>query len=280
VQFAYDAFEDGWFMEATATWAEDEVFDDINDNVQYLRSGPLRRPRIPLDKFGGLHHYGDWIFFRYLTERFPDGVGMPVVVRQMWQRADGSAGARDMYSMQAVRAILVSRGTSFERTFARFADASRRPAEVYAEGADNGYPRAPLAGSRNLGPRESSGWLARVLDHQSSATLRFVPRGLTGAAWRLRVNVDLAARFRGSLAVVTEHPVGQPAVTSLMTLDRTGAGVTRVPFVDGQVASVEVTLVNASTRSRCWVSQFSAYSCFGVPRDDNLTQRIRATVVR
>ncbi len=73
VQFAYDAFEDSWFMEATATWAEDEIFDDINDNLQYLRRGPLRRPQVPLDKFelGGLHQYGDWIFFRYLTEQFP-----------------------------------------------------------------------------------------------------------------------------------------------------------------------------------------------------------------
>ena len=51
VQFAYDAFEDGWFMEATATWAEDEVFDGVDDNVQYLPAGPLGRPRVPLDKF-------------------------------------------------------------------------------------------------------------------------------------------------------------------------------------------------------------------------------------
>ena len=44
VQFAYDFFEDGWFMEATATWAEDELYDDVNDNVQYLPIGPLGRP--------------------------------------------------------------------------------------------------------------------------------------------------------------------------------------------------------------------------------------------
>ena len=41
VQFAYDFFEDGWFMEATATWAEDELFDTVNDNVNYLPIGQL-----------------------------------------------------------------------------------------------------------------------------------------------------------------------------------------------------------------------------------------------
>ena len=91
VQFAYDAFEDAWFMEATATWAEDEVYPDINDNLQYLRHGPLGRPGVPLDRFalGGLHHYGAWVFFRYLAEQFPAPVGMSTLIRQMW-----SAGRR------------------------------------------------------------------------------------------------------------------------------------------------------------------------------------------
>ena len=103
VQYAYDAFEDGWFMEATATWAEDELFDNVDDNVQYLPSGPLGKPRVPLDLSTTPHWYGDWIFFRYLTERFPTEVGgMPSLVRDMWQRADAIPGAGDEYSLQAV----------------------------------------------------------------------------------------------------------------------------------------------------------------------------------
>ncbi len=279
VQFAYDAFEDSWFMEATATWAEDEIFNDINDNLQYLRRGPLGRPHVPLDKFelGGTHQYGTWIFFRYLTEQFPDGVGMPTLVRQMWQRADGSAGGPDMYSMQAIRAVLAARGSSFAGRFARFAEANRRPAEAYDEGAENSYPRAPLSGSRTLEPGESSGWIARELDHQSSATIRFTP---TGATSRLRVNLDLAHRSRGSMALVTSYLGDQALPTSSVSLNRLGVGSISVPFVVGEVSRVEVTLVNASTRTRCFVSPASPYSCFGVPRDDNLTQRVRAVAVR
>ena len=58
-------------MEATATWAEDELYDGVNDNVQYLRSGPMSLPHKSLDQFFQFYHYGAWIFFRYLTERFP-----------------------------------------------------------------------------------------------------------------------------------------------------------------------------------------------------------------
>jgi hypothetical protein len=282
VQFAYDALEDGWFMEATATWAEDEVFDDVNDNVQYLRHGPLHRPRVPLDKFEnfGLHQYGDWIFFRYLTEQLPAGLGMPAVVRHMWERADGSRGARDMYSNQAIRKTLEAHGLSYARTFARFADANRRPEDAYDEGAANQYPRAPLSGSRSLGPREATGWFTRGLDHQSSTTLRFSPSRLSARDWRLRVKVNLSDRFRGSLALVTSYPVGQSPETSFISLDRSGAGAIGVPFSSDAVRRVEVTLVNASVRTRCWVRGSSPYSCFGVPRDDNLTERVRAAVVR
>ena len=61
VQFAYDAYEDRWMMEATAVWMEDEVYDNINDNYGYLSYGPLGVPGVPLDKGGsGLHQYGAW----------------------------------------------------------------------------------------------------------------------------------------------------------------------------------------------------------------------------
>lgn len=277
VQFAYDAFEDGWFMEATATWAEDELFTDINDNLQYLIHGPLHRPQVPLDKFeaGGLHQYGDWIFFRYLTEKIPAGAAL---IRQMWQRADGSAGAQDMYSLQAIRSTLAAHGQSFGRWFARFADANRRPAVEYAEGADNGYPVAPLGGSFALAPGTSSGWIARQVNHLGSTTLRFTPTGLLPASL-LRVNVDLPDTSRGSLAMVTSY-AGSVVTPELVSLNRFGAGSLTVPLLGGDVSRVEVTLVNASARTRCWARASSPFSCFGIPRDDNLTQRVRVTSIR
>ena len=49
IQFAYDVYEDLWFMEGTATWVEDEVYDKINDNYQFLSDSPIRYPRRSVD---------------------------------------------------------------------------------------------------------------------------------------------------------------------------------------------------------------------------------------
>ena len=76
IQIGYDKYESNWMIEATATWSEDEVYDDINDNRNYMPDW-FRFPQYPLDAgtFASdniydpdLHKYGSWIFFRYLSE--------------------------------------------------------------------------------------------------------------------------------------------------------------------------------------------------------------------
>ena len=83
VQFGYDAYEDGWILESTATWVEDELFDKVNDNRFYLADSPLSRPSKSLDRFGGLYHYGAWIWWRFLTEAYParGTSGLPLIMR-------------------------------------------------------------------------------------------------------------------------------------------------------------------------------------------------------
>ena len=58
---------------------EDEVYDDVNDNYQYLPASPLGRPDVPFDlaisdfsspSYG--FQYGAFVFFRYLTEQLSD----------------------------------------------------------------------------------------------------------------------------------------------------------------------------------------------------------------
>ena len=95
VQAAYDWFEDAWFMESTAAWMEDEVYTDINDNLQYLTSSPLRHPEVPLD-FGNtddFYLYGAWIWWRFLSEYLGD-TGSPT--RRSFARPGSSrTGARE-----------------------------------------------------------------------------------------------------------------------------------------------------------------------------------------
>ncbi len=37
LQFGYDAFQDAWFAESTATWMEDQVYPHIDDYLRYVR---------------------------------------------------------------------------------------------------------------------------------------------------------------------------------------------------------------------------------------------------
>ncbi|WP_121253671.1 MXAN_6640 family putative metalloprotease [Nocardioides ferulae] len=277
VQFAYDYYEDRWLMEATATWAEDEVYDDVDDSVQYLDAGPLGRPDVPLDYVGEGHQYGDWIFFRYLTENVitTESGGLPVLVRDIWERADGSAAAAhgDEYSLQAVQNALEARGPSFGSTFLRFADANRRPWLTYEEGAVNDYPAAPDGRFRKSGK-----WYTTKLNHLTSASDYWEPQK---GSKRLKVIVDLAPTSRGSWAMVSAYDKsgGEPRWW-MIDLNRDGDGSKTVPF-NKSISLVDVTLVNASTRvalDTCGGD--SPYTCGGGSRDDRLVAKVRAVSLR
>ena len=282
VQFAYDAFEDRWFMEATATWAEDELFDGVDDNLQYLVNSPLTRPDRALDTFDDTGaQYGEWIFFRFLTEALPVASGgMPTLVRDMWKRADGAAGGPGDYSTQAVARILQERGTSLPLAFGVFAAANRLPALNYEEGRANHYPSVKPAGSFPLSKtKKDSGWKVARLAHLSSATARFVPgAGLTAKAWKLKVALNLPAANTGPVAVITVvKKSGLPQV-QVVPLNAAGDATKKVAFGSAQVKYVEVTLANASARYTCWIG--GSYSCQGTPLHDVSDLKIRATAVK
>ncbi|UAL30486.1 hypothetical protein K8W59_02875 [Nocardioides rotundus] len=285
VQFAYDSQEDGWLMEATATWAEDEVYDAVNDNRQYLPYGQLMRPGIPLDKFSSSEgtHYGNWIFFRYLTERFPAEVGgLPVVVREIWEKVSAETGDPDMYSLQGVIDALSERGQTLRGFYAAFADANRRPAKVYEEGA--AYPvRAPAKAFRLTSGTRSSGWRYTTQKHLTSSAIRFTPgSGTTQSDWALRINLDLVAPTYGSSVRVTSYKKNGSISTTAIPMAADGTATRVFNFSSGSVKYVELVYVNGSARTRCWVSQTydPHYSCFGDPQVDAAKQRYRATAFR
>ncbi|MGB0101801.1 MAG: MXAN_6640 family putative metalloprotease, partial [Nocardioides sp.] len=280
VQFAYDYYEDPWFMEATATWAEDELFDGVDDNVQYLAESPLTQPATSMDRSTGLRVYGDWIFFRFLSERFTDKVGgMPTVVRDIWRRADGATGGRDDYSIEAVANELASRRSSIRTIWARFAAANQRPAVSYDEGRANRYPSAGTAGGTTLTGKKRSATLTRRVDHLSAKTIRFKRKPGMDAR-KLRLAFDLPPTRRGSGAVATVYRKNASPTTTVLTTSLKGDGdtVARVAF-GRRVKRVEVTMANAGIDYRsCWGG--SAWSCQGRPVDDNLRMQVRGKALR
>jgi hypothetical protein len=281
VQFAYDYYEDAWFMEATATWAEDELYDGVDDNLQYLAQSPLSSPQKSMDRFdsGGVQQYGDWIFFRYLTEHHPAAQGgLPTIIRKIWERADSAPGGADNYSVQAIAHELTARGTSLRSVFASFADANLRPGLSYEEGAANHYPAARPAGRTTLGSgHRDSGVMSRSVDHLASATFR-INRGSL-AARRLKVQVNLPPTSRGSAAVITVHRTSGKPLTSTLQLSSQGDATRSLSFGSG-VRYVEVTLVNASIRYNCGVAPNAGFSCEGRSKDDDQRMAVRARAIR
>lgn len=285
VQFAYDAAEDGWLMEATATWAEDELYDNVNDNLQYLRDGQLGQPFNSLDRFSNtsLIQYGNWIFFRYLTERFPTKVGaMPSLVRDIWARADSTVPANDLPSIEAVKAALSSRGARFPDEFARFSAINRFSQKLYSEGAANRYPQSPTAYSARLRPNRFTAWTPVRAEafpglHLSSVSAVAVPVKVKGTA-KLLVQVKLGAASHSPRAVVDQVTPGGRHILRFVRISSSGLGAVKVPFANTKTRQVMVTMVNAGTSYHCW--QGTVFSCQGISRDDNQRASFRFTVTR
>ena len=104
IQFGYDALEPaGWRWEATATWIEDEAYDEVNDNVGYLRDYFGDPDRCLSNRQG----YSDWIFLRYLSEHY----GGQATVRRIWEQAVFSNG------FTAIAGALSPLGTTIPEVF-------------------------------------------------------------------------------------------------------------------------------------------------------------------
>ena len=147
VQFGLDVNEDRWFLESTATWMEEQVADDVNDNRQYLPSGQLGRRNVPLDHVAAdLSVYGNWIFFQFLAQRY--GVD---AVRQVWQLADAGPGRPQRLLGAGRCAVSWRAGTTRSPTvYAAFALANLAPHRAYDEGS--AYRPAAVDAVARLGP--------------------------------------------------------------------------------------------------------------------------------
>lgn len=268
VQFSYDYLEDTWLMEGTAAWIEDEVFDDVNDNRQFLNASPLSRSTIPLDVSFAPYHYGAWIFWRYLSERFD-----PALVREVWEQADGARG-EGLYSLAATRAALSARGLSFGAVFAGFTAVNRMPATGYGEGTT--YPLAPASRTWTLrATGASTGWRSQSLEHLTSRSFRFRTAGAMSG--RLRLDLLLPPRSTGSEARLLVYR--RSGGVSVRSLPAGAGGKTTVRVRVRDAVRFELVLANASTRiAGCGIFS-TPFSCSGKPLDDGRRYGFRATLV-
>jgi hypothetical protein len=139
LQFGYDAYQDAWLAESSATWMEDEVYDRINDYLRYVRRW-VHRYETPLTA-SSIKEYGSAVWEKWLAHRYG-----PAVVRQIWGRAIHTKPGG--FSVAAANtAVEAAGGSDFSRDFARFARdlAEWRTDSVFSEG--DSYPDMPRQGS-------------------------------------------------------------------------------------------------------------------------------------
>lgn len=116
IQFGYDGEEPAdWLWEATSSWMQDEVYDDINDAEEDLVA-VFKSPDTCQLAYGGEerveddnHWYGEWIFLRYISENYGHAT-----VRSIWEHA------RNVDGYVALDAALVDAGTNLDDVFRGF----------------------------------------------------------------------------------------------------------------------------------------------------------------
>ncbi|MCH7878771.1 MAG: hypothetical protein IH914_05610 [candidate division Zixibacteria bacterium] len=168
VQFGYDKADEFWFMESSAGWMEEIVFDETNDNYNVLPDF-FARPEVALtsNSLQTLRVYGTFIWALFLSERFDT-----TLLRQVWE------GARFKDASEALADTLQLRfGVTRDEAYSEFVtwlhlSGQRDDGTRFSEGA--GYPNMNVSAAWNEYP------VANTLSAKSpagyaSGSVRFSP---------------------------------------------------------------------------------------------------------
>lgn len=129
IQGGYDDFDPQyWLYEATATWMEEEVYDEVNDGVNYL---PDLFNAPDVCRVSDVGWYASWLFLRLMSEKYGHDV-----VRAIWENS------RQLDGFDAIDAALEPYGSSLEAESQDFALANLL--RDYDEGQE--FPLVALEG--------------------------------------------------------------------------------------------------------------------------------------
>ena len=273
VQYAYDYAEDPWMMEATATWMEERVATQVNDNRQYFPWSQIYAPYVPLDAFSRSagYQYGNWVFWEYLSTQY--GID---IVKKAWEQAGSLKKDGGKYSITALQKVLKRKG-GFDKVYGTFAAGNLTPATTYPEGAE--YPAPKVRGGKQLSKHKRAKRFSTKVNHLASASYVFAPgKGLGAKKWKLSLTVTGPAKRTSPAAVVVIHQLNGKRKVKRVRLNRGGDGHLRVAFDKRKVGAVSVTLINGSTRYRC--GKKTVLACQGRSLDDKLRFAVKGRVTK
>jgi hypothetical protein len=111
-QNAHDYSEDVWYKECTSVWAEEYVYDEIDDYIQYLPFifNSLYQA-LDYEDATGMRIYASVIWNLYLSEKFGNQI-----IPQIWTALEGSSGIFNMIDS----VLTVNYGTTIEDVITEF----------------------------------------------------------------------------------------------------------------------------------------------------------------
>jgi hypothetical protein len=235
LQFGYDAYQDAWFAESTATWMEDEVYDRIDDYLRYVRRW-VKLWETPLTT-NSIKEYGSAVWNQWLARRYG-----PAILRKAWAGAiDAKPGGFSVSSYE--RAIRAAGPSDLSQDFTHFAAAvpEWRTGKGFRE--SRLFPNMQRQGHLRLDGQP----LTRFLNHTTFQLLR------VGAGDGKAVVVHLTAPRGTAAGLALVGRIGSERhgrTVSRINFKRGGGRLTVRLSHPGRFKRITAVVVNADARAK------------------------------
>ncbi|MDD5106135.1 MAG: hypothetical protein PHC49_11015 [Desulfuromonadaceae bacterium] len=282
IQYGYNYFFDTWYAEATSTWFEDELYNDVNQLYSYIPAW-FSHSQDDTSTGGG---YGRWIFNRYLAEKH----GLDVV-RSVWEKI-GSMPSPDGHSDIPMAPVLTDvlssslYSSSLSTDFFGFAKrvyTKNWPLHLGTDETADIHSYSPVATYRTYPINSSSSPVPAItLSHYSFAYYRLIPASNTIS---LTVSINKSsglqtALFKNSSEISANGNGTSYTVNSLGTADEVVLLIANCTAADGENANFSTdgvlteviepsTPKTSSSSSGCFIAT-AAYGSYLHPQVQQL----------
>ncbi len=255
IQFDYNchALEQSlWFLESTAVWSEDELYDDINDLYRYMPSW-FSNPNKPIFESSN-HMYGSFIFFQYIDEH----LGGRETIRSCWEQSRDLANATIDVTFEAIDNALDPYDSSFEDTYLRMRVANRilsdeLGAYPYNYDEAEGYKTVISPWGTPSGPPEQT----VIYEYGNTETVSDQTLGLYESLY-------FSLATEGPVSIVVNDPESQIKLSSIIKLQgrdqwtiRSGNELNIDPEIGIDWISLVVSATGTDNPDLDWMIKFS-----------------------
>ncbi len=262
IQFGINIDASAWIMEATSTWMEDQVYDDIDDNLQYLNSsvGFFLNPHQSIDS--EFQWYNSWILLEYMETKWDQDTVKNIWLNYLTIIDDGTT---------AVVSAIEDEGDSFQTAFKDFSTVNFDQQGFYTnhslyntvyisnEASGIGYNLGYTSASSNI---FESGTIA--ISHLATQYFKLTPGTSTGTGDEDKLTIYINGSNGRKIDVIPIITSADNNVTQEpISLDSSNDGTLVVDdFNRSSISSIVFVLVNYSTNEEG--STFSLRGGLGV----------------